>query len=162
MQNVPANKLQSWWKVLWEISVKGIVNHMCERNWYGKDHLHQPRCSFWKWSIYFLSRFCLTRTVSLSEGMLPWWNPLRLRRTSSPFWPSENPELGVFLVRGWRPGPKPRRARVDEGLLPHPVHGVWVLWRLWTTKYTVSLIQQCLCFRHEILIFPTSTQYQHY
>ena len=74
--------------------------------------------------IVFLSRFCLTRTGSLSDGTLPWWNPSRLRRTSSACWPSENFELSVFLVREWRPGPKPWRARADEGLLPHPVHGV--------------------------------------
>ena len=52
----------------------------------------------WLNDINFLSRFCSTRTGSLSVGMLPWWSPSRLRRTSSPFWPSENLDECVFSV----------------------------------------------------------------
>ena len=46
--------------------------------------------------IDILSRFCSTRTGSLSAGTLPWWNPSRLRRTSSLFLPSENLDFSLY------------------------------------------------------------------
>ena len=116
--------IQWWWpRFLTAGSIKLIIYD----NPFGKEKYSNPSLTGINYGVTlidFLPRFCLTRTGSLSEDTLPWWNLSRLRRTSSACWPSENLELSAFLVRVWRPGPKPWRARPDEGLLPHPVHGV--------------------------------------